>query len=144
MTEPWNLNPKTSSDTPEDRHAAAQTGALELAYIGDCVFELIVRTRLLQETGKKVKELHGAVVSYVCAAGQAALAQRIFDRLTEEERAVFLRGRNHRHIRIPKGSSPAEYAQATALEALLGYLYLCGDIDRIRALTAYAFPAADA
>ena len=56
MTEPWNLSQKTNGDAPEDRHTAAQTGALELAYIGDCVFELIVRTRLLQETGKKVKE----------------------------------------------------------------------------------------
>lgn len=126
---------------PLDRRAAAQLGALELAYVGDCVFELTVRTRLLRETGKKVKELHGQVVAHVCAAGQAALARRIYDRLTDEERAVFLRGRNHRHARIPKGSSPSEYALATAFEALLGFLYLCGETQRINELTATAFEA---
>lgn len=127
------------NSVPLDRRTAAQLGALELAYVGDCVFELTVRTRLLRETGKKVRELHEQVVEHVCAAGQAALARRIYDRLTDEERAVFLRGRNHRHARIPKGSSPSEYALATALEALLGYLYLCGDTQRIGELTASAF-----
>ena len=57
---------------PLDRRAAAQLGALELAYVGDCVFELTVRTRLLRETGKKVKELHGQVVAHVCAAAITA------------------------------------------------------------------------
>lgn len=130
---------RQSAALPMERHEAAQIGALELAYIGDCVFELLVRTRLLQTTGKKVKELHGAVVTCVRAAGQAALAQRLSEQLTEEERAVFLRGRNHHHTRIPKGSSPAEYAQATALESLLGYLYLCGDTARIEELVEPMF-----
>lgn len=133
------MNEQQMEKLPMERHAAAQLGALELAYIGDCVFELLVRTRLLRTTGKKVRELHGAVVTYVRAAGQAALAQRLSEQLTEEERAVFLRGRNHRHARIPKGSSPAEYALATALESLLGYLYLCGDTERIEALVEPIF-----
>ena len=128
-----------SENMPLARRDAAALGALELAYIGDCVFELIVRTRLLRESGKRVGELHGQVVASVCAAGQAALARRIYDFLTEEEKAVFQRGRNHRHPRIPKGSSPGEYALATALEALLGYLYLCGEMPRIYELTEPAF-----
>ena len=90
---------------PLARRNAAALGALELAYIGDCVFELIVRTRLLRESGKRVGELHGQVVASVCAAGQAALARRIYDFLTEEEKAVFQRGRNHRGFR--KGAVPA-------------------------------------
>ena len=118
---------------------AAQLGALELAYVGDCVFELIVRTRLLADSGRKVKDLHGLVVKHVCAAGQAALANKILDRLTEEELAVFKRGRNHRLPRVPKGSNPAEYGVSTAFEALIGYLYLCGETERIRELTELAF-----
>ena len=118
---------------------AAQLGALELAYVGDCVFELIVRTRLLADSGRKVKELHGLVVKHVCAAGQAALAQKILERLTEEELAVFKRGRNHRLPRVPKGSNPAEYGMSTAFETLIGYLYLIGETDRIRELTEFTF-----
>ena len=123
------------------KQEAAMLGALELAYVGDCVFELIVRTHLLRTSGRKVKELHGLVVKHVCAAGQAALAGRILALLTEDELAVFKRGRNHRHPRIPKGSSPAEYGLATAFEALMGYLYLCGETDSIRELTEPAFDA---
>ena len=128
----------TTQMTKQD---AAMLGALELAYVGDCVFELIIRTHLLRTSGRKVKELHGLVVKHVCAAGQAALANRILDQLTDDELAVFKRGRNHRHPRIPKGSSPAEYGLATAFEALMGYLYLCGETERILALTESAFEA---
>lgn len=120
-----------------DPKTAAGLGALELAYIGDCVFELYVRTDMLTGSGKKVKELHPAVVKRVCAAGQAELSRRLQPILTEEEQAVFLRGRNHRHARIPKGSSPAEYALATGFESLMGFLYLCGRQDRILELLRY-------
>ena len=126
----------TKKMEPKD---AAMLGALELAYVGDCIFELLVRTHLLQESGCKVKELHSMVVKHVCAAGQAALAHKILPLLTEQELSVFKRGRNHRHPRIPKGSSPAEYGLATAFESLMGYLYLCGQTERLEELVALSF-----
>ncbi len=132
---------ETLSFCPMSPRDAALLGALELAYIGDCVFELTVRTHVLSVYAGTMQELHGKTVKQVCAAGQAALAAKIEPLLTPEEHAVFRRGRNVRHRRIPKGSSPAEYAGATAFEALLGYLYLSGQTDRISALLKSAqFP----
>ena len=117
---------------------AAMMGALELAYVGDCVFELIVRTRLLRTSGRKVKELHGLVVKHVCAAGQAALANRIFDQLTDDELAVFKRGRNHQ-ANVPKSASVSQYRKATGMETLFAYLHLSGQTERMHRLFYAAF-----
>ena len=98
--------------------------SIGLAHMGDAVYELLVRTWLC------------ATVALVCAPKQAELAQRILPLLTEEEQAVFRRGRNANVHSIPTHASRAQYQQATALEALLGWLHLSGRHDRVEQLFA--------
>lgn len=116
-------------------------GALELAYIGDTVYDLIVRTRMIHSGS--VKDIHRAAVAQVNATSQAAAARLILPMLTEEENDVYRRGRNaHAHHSAPKAASVSDYASATGLESLLGYLYLTGDFPRINQLFgALARPA---
>ena len=104
---------------------------LALAFVGDGVYSLMVRERLLCEANRPVNDLHRQSVRDVRAEAQAAAMGRILEHLTEEEEAVFKRGRNAHTAR-----SGADYHRATGLEALFGYLYLDGRIDRIRELFA--------
>ncbi|MBQ7466333.1 MAG: ribonuclease III [Oscillospiraceae bacterium] len=102
--------------------------------MGDAVYEILVRTWLCAHGKATGKGLHRATVALVCAPRQAELSQIILPLLTEEEQAVFRRGRNANVHSIPVHASRAEYQQATALEALFGYLYLLGRKDRINQL----------
>ena len=110
--------------------------AIGLAHMGDAVFELLVRTWLCAHGKATGKGLHRATVELVCAPAQAAAAEKILPMLTEAEQAVFRRGRNANVQSIPKNASRAQYQQATALEALLGWLYLRGEKGRIEELFA--------
>lgn len=110
--------------------------SIGLAHMGDAVYELLVRTWLCAHGKATGKGLHRATVALVCAPKQAELAQRILPLLTEEEQAVFLRGRNANVHSIPAHASRAQYQQATALEALLGWLHLSGRHDRVEQLFA--------
>ena len=122
------FNPQLS---PEDVRAISSIG---LAHMGDAVYELLVRAWLCARGKATGKGLHRATVALVCAPRQAALSQTILPLLTEEEQAVFRRGRNANVHSIPPHASRAQYQQATALEALFGYLYLLGRKDRINRL----------
>ncbi len=122
------FNPQLS---PEDVGAISSIG---LAHMGDAVYEILVRAWLCAHGKATGKGLHRATVSLVCAPRQAELSQIILPLLTEEEQAVFRRGRNANVHSIPAHASRAEYQQATALEALFGYLYLLGRKDRINQL----------
>ena len=102
--------------------------------MGDGVYELLVRTWLCAHGKATGKGLHRATVALVCAPEQARRAERILPTLTEEEQEVFRRGRNAHVHSIPQHASRAEYQQATALEALLGWLYLHGRRERINEL----------
>ena len=104
---------------------------LALAFVGDGVYSLMVRERLLCEANRPVNDLHRQSVRDVRAEAQAAAMGRIMEHLTEEEEAVFKRGRNAHTAR-----SGADYHRATGLETLFGYLYLDGRIDRVRELFA--------
>ena len=107
---------------------------LRLAYVGDAVHELFVRTRLTFDGGK-AGAMHRAAVRTVNAAGQAQALERIGLWLTDDERDVVRRGRNaHAHHAPSKHADPADYARATGLEALVGYLYLSGQMERLQAL----------
>jgi ribonuclease-3 family protein len=117
--------------SPDSLHAISSIG---LAHMGDAVFELLVRTWLCAHGGATGKGLHRAAVQLVCAESQAQKAERILPLLTEEERAVFRRGRNAHVHTVPNHASRAQYSEATALEALLGWLYLQGRLDRIHEL----------
>ena len=110
--------------------------SIGLAHMGDAVYELLVRTWLCAHGKATGKGLHRATVALVCAPKQAELAQRILPLLTEEEQAVFRRGRNANVHSIPTHASSAQYQQATALEALLGWLHLSGRHDRVEQLFA--------
>lgn len=110
--------------------------SIGLAHMGDAVYELLVRTWLCAHGKATGKGLHRATVALVCAPKQAELDQRILPLLTEEEQAVFRRGRNANVHSIPAHASRAQYQQATALEALLGWLHLSGRHDRVEQLFA--------
>ena len=110
--------------------------SIGLAHMGDAVYELLVRTWLCAHGKATGKGLHRATVALVCAPKQAELAQRILPLLTEEEQAVFRRGRNANVHSFPAHASRAQYQQATALEALLGWLHLSGRHDRVEQLFA--------
>ena len=107
--------------------------SLALAHVGDAVYELLVRTRLTAAQ-RTAKTLHAATVKLVCAPAQAQAVQAILPMLTEQETDVYKRARNTRPSHVPHGATPGQYAQATALEALFGYLYLSGELARIEEL----------
>jgi len=108
--------------------------AIGLAHMGDAVFELLVRTWLCVHGKATGRGLHQATIKRVCAESQAEKAQRILPLLTAEELAVYKRGRNAQVNTIPGHASRAQYGAATALESLLGWLYLKGRRDRIEEL----------
>lgn len=112
----------------------AQLPALTLAYIGDAVYELHVRRGLLDEKGLKAHELHRKAIKKVNAGAQARLIIELQDELTEIELAVAKRGRNAKSGQVPKNADVGEYRWSTGMEALIGYLFLKGQWDRIEEL----------
>ena len=113
-----------------------------LAYVGDAVHALFVRTRLFAG-GENVGRMHRRSNQCVSAAAQSKLLGQIEPLLTEEEAEIVRRGRNaHAHHAAPKHADPADYSRATALEALLGYLYLTGRDDRLELLLEAASESA--
>lgn len=105
---------------------------LQLAYLGDSVYDLLVRTHLLK-AGRKLRVLHQDATLRVNAAAQAKALDAIAEQLTQEEADLVRRGRNvHARHQAPRSATTAEYSASTALEALFGYLYLCGRMDRLR------------
>ncbi len=107
---------------------------LSLAFVGDGVYDLFVRETLVCAANRPLKDLNKLKVEQVRCQAQAKLMQAIEPILTEEEEAVYRRGRNAHTGHTPKNATHADYHTATGFEALLGYLYLCGNIDRIREL----------
>lgn len=113
-----------------------QLSPLNLAFIGDCIYEILVREALVCEANRPVNELHHESVKYVSAKAQTEAYAKIKDMLTEEETAQFKRGRNAKVGHSPKSATDAEYHTATGIEALFGYLYLSGKTERIKQLFA--------
>ena len=97
---------------------------LALAYIGDAVYELIIRSLVLNEGNRQVQKMHKRTSSMVQASAQARIITALNDRLTEEEHAVYKRGRNAKSMSPAKNQSVSDYHKATGFEALMGYLYL--------------------
>ena len=113
-------------------------GSLELAYMGDAIYDLYVRRRLLKKGGK-VHAMHREAIRLVCAHAQAEALGRIEMELTEAEAGVVRRARNA-HQKPPKNADAGEYHRATALEALIGYLYLSDQHTRMDELIRKALP----
>ena len=118
--------------TPEK--ALSEMNGVTLAFVGDAVYELLVRDRVLSACSGRVNALHEKTVAFSNAAFQSAAAKRLLPLLTEDEAAVFMRGRNAHTAHTPKNKTRAEYHLATALEAVFGYLYIVRRTDRICAL----------
>lgn len=119
-------------------NALTALSTLTLAQVGDAVFELMVRTRLCAEGTHTARNLHKRRVRLVAAPAQAVMAGRLNALLTDEERAVFTRGRNTQVTSIPQAATRREYQAATALEALWGWLWLSGQTERLEELFAFA------
>ena len=105
---------------------------LTWAYVGDCVYELYIRTKLINQTNLKPHKLHIETIKYVKAQAQAELLKNIYEKLTEEEKDIVRRGRNAENHHLPKNCDVQNYMYATAFEALIGYLYLTKKNQRIK------------
>ena len=108
-----------------------QMSPLTWAYVGDCVYELYIRTKLVDTTKLKPHELHIKSVKYVKAKAQAETLKKLETILTEKEKEIVRRGRNTQTHHIAKNASMQDYMYATAFEALIGYLYLTKQDDRL-------------
>ena len=105
---------------------------LTWAYVGDCVYELYVRTKLVNETKLKPHALHIEAIKYVKAQSQAETLKKIYDDLTEKEQEIVRRGRNAENHHLPKNANVQDYMYSTAFEALIGYLYLTKQNGRLK------------
>ncbi|MBE7033232.1 MAG: Mini-ribonuclease 3 [Ruminococcaceae bacterium] len=123
-----NINPKEYSP-------------LALAYIGDTVYDLFIRTKVLAKGNRHVTEMHKESVSFVKAHSQSVSAYAIEEVLTEDELRVLKWGRNAKSNTIPKNADVTEYHMATGFETLVGYLYLSGDNERLSYLLNLAYDA---
>ena len=113
-----------------DAAAVNSISNLGLAHMGDCVFEILCRAYLCTRGDKTVDKLHRDTINMVKATSQARFADKMLPLLTEEELAYYRRGKNSHVHAVPKSATPAEYAKATGLEAMFGYLFLSGQKDR--------------
>lgn len=107
---------------------------LVLAYIGDCVFDLIIKLRVTGQGNRQVHKLHEETSRYVQASSQSYMMRSIQGVLDEEEHAVYRRGRNAKSVSPAKNQSITDYRRATGFEALIGYLYLSGRFERLTEL----------
>ena len=102
-----------------------------LAYIGDAVYELVIRTILVDQGNRQANTLHKKASTYVKASAQAAMAEAFLPELTEEELSYFKRGRNAKTVSMAKHATMHDYRHATGFEALMGYLYLTDQMKRM-------------
>ena len=112
---------------------------LTWAYVGDCVYELYIRTELINKTNLKPHKLHIESIKYVKAQAQAKFLQEIYEDLSEQEKDIVRRGRNAENHHLPKNCDVQDYMYATAFEALIGYLYLTKKEDRLKAILDKVF-----
>ena len=107
---------------------------LTWAYVGDCIYELYIRTDLVNKTKLKPHKLHIETIKYVKAKAQADILKRIEENLTEKELEIVRRGRNAENHHLPKNADPADYMYSTAFEGLIGYLYLTKQDERLKGI----------
>ena len=114
---------------------------LTLAYLGDAVYEMVIRTICVKRTNMQTQKLHRKVTGYVSAKAQAKMMDALIGELTEEEESIYRRGRNSKPYTKAKNASMEEYLKATGFEALVGYLYLQKEYERMNALIAHGIEA---
>lgn len=118
--------------SPLSEPEARMYSPLTLAFLGDAVYSLMIRNMLTVASNKPTGKLHKESIGYVNASFQAQMIKELLPHLTEEETAVFKRGRNAHSAHSPKNQSADDYRHATGFEALFGYLYLCGNTERLK------------
>jgi ribonuclease-3 family protein len=130
------MNTANQNNNSMTEKEAGAVSAANLAYLGDCVYELLVREYLVRQGSLKpsVESL-----KYVTAPVQSGVIEKLLPHLTAEEEDAYKRGRNIGHSSIPKRSTVAQYRRATGLEALFGWLHLTGQQERLRELFDLAF-----
>lgn len=116
---------------------------LALAYIGDCIFDLVIKNLVLNRGNKQVKKLHKETSQIVQASSQSKMMRVLQDELTEEERQIYKRGRNSKTISPAKNQSVTDYRRATGFEALMGYLYLQRRYERMLELIKMGLDSLD-
>ncbi len=116
----------------KDYQEINQMSPLIWAYVGDCVYELYIRTYLVDHTNFNPHKLHIEAIKYVKAGNQAEFLKNFYENLSEEEKDIVRRGRNANNHHLPKHANVQEYMYATAFEALIGYLYLNRQYDRVQ------------
>ena len=121
----------------------SQAGGPALAYLGDAVIELMVRTKLVKKGVRDTGKLNAMARGYVTAGAQSAAVDLVMPHLTEEEAAVFRRGRNSHTSSVPHSASAVDYRRATGLEALFGWLCLRGETGRLSELFGICYPEKD-
>ncbi|MCR5278102.1 MAG: ribonuclease III [Lachnospiraceae bacterium] len=108
-----------------------QVAPLILAHLGDCVYEIVVRTVIDTRTNRQINKIHNEIIKYVSAGAQSKIITALIPELTEEELAIFHKGKNTHTNSFPKNGTKADYHRATGFEALVGYLYLKGRTERM-------------
>lgn len=124
-----------------DRKTVLSMNTTALAFLGDAVYEVRVREHLLKNGGHHADRLHRDAVDFVRAKAQAGIIKKMAGMLTEEELALAKRARNRKSATKPKNADPVDYKWATAFEALIGYLYLAGEYDRLEEIIKEAIRA---
>ena len=109
---------------------------LTLAYIGDCIYDLIIKSLVINEGNRQVQKLHEETSQYVQASAQSFMMRSMQEHLNEEEHGVYRRGRNARSVSPAKNQSITDYRRATGFEALIGHLYLTGQYERLTELVS--------
>lgn len=116
---------------PGKKQDARTYSPLTLAYIGDAVYDLIIRTVVVERANRPANELHRITVKYVSAEAQAKIVETLMSSFTEEELSVYRRGRNSKPHTMSKNASPSDYLKSTGFEAVIGYLYLQDKMERV-------------
>lgn len=116
---------------------------LTLAYIGDCIFDLIIKNLVVRQGNKQVQKLHKETSRFVQAQTQSRMMRKMQEHLTEEEHGVYRRGRNSKTVTPAKNQTITDYRRATGFEALLGYLYLKQDYKRLLDLVKIGLDSLD-
>ncbi len=122
---------------------AASYSPLDLAYIGDCVYDLAIKTMIISRGNKQVHKLHEETSRFVQASTQSLMMRTMQEHLTEEEHAVYRRGRNAKSVSPAKNQSITDYRRATGFEALIGYLYLKKEYKRLMDLVKTGLDSLD-
>ncbi len=120
-----------------------QLSPLTLAFVGDAVYETYIRTRIAKDINMQVAKLHKIAIKYVSAVAQSKIVRSIEDSFTEEEQSIYKRGRNAHSHTSAKNADIVDYRHATGFEALIGYLYLKKNSDRLDEILNMAYEAAN-